>query len=142
MRTNPWTTEAGPAGCGDGSSSLGSTARCGSRCSAQLRLALNSVLQQVETAHHTRERSAAQLRRFVGDASHELRTPLAAIRGYPQLHDKGHAHRLRRAPACLGPDAQRGRPDGPPRRRAAHPRPPRPAPRTAPPERGPLPPGP
>ncbi|WP_419184094.1 histidine kinase dimerization/phospho-acceptor domain-containing protein [Streptomyces caniscabiei] len=98
--------------------------------------------QQVETAHHARERSAAQLRRFVGDASHELRTPLAAIRGYPQLHDKGHAHRLRRAPACLGPDAQRGRPDGPPRRRAAHPRPPRPAPRTAPPERGPLPPGP
>ncbi len=55
----------------------------------QLRLALNSMLQQVETAHHTRERSAAQLRRFVGDASHELRTPLAAIRGYLQLHDKG-----------------------------------------------------
>ncbi|WP_443078185.1 ATP-binding protein [Streptomyces sp. SP17KL33] len=55
----------------------------------QLRLALNTMLQQVETAHHTRERSAAQLRRFVGDASHELRTPLAAIRGYLQLHDKG-----------------------------------------------------
>lgn len=55
----------------------------------QLRLALNAMLQQVETAHHTRERSAAQLRRFVGDASHELRTPLAAIRGYLQLHDKG-----------------------------------------------------
>ncbi|MER5876895.1 MULTISPECIES: HAMP domain-containing sensor histidine kinase [unclassified Streptomyces] len=55
----------------------------------QLRLALNSMLQQVESAHRTRERSTAQLRRFVGDASHELRTPLAAIRGYLQLYDKG-----------------------------------------------------
>ncbi|MET9734765.1 HAMP domain-containing sensor histidine kinase [Streptomyces sp. NPDC006458] len=55
----------------------------------QLRLALNSMLHQVESAHRTRERSAAQLRRFVADASHELRTPLAAIRGYLQLYDKG-----------------------------------------------------
>ncbi|GGN24584.1 sensor histidine kinase [Streptomyces fuscichromogenes] len=55
----------------------------------QLRLALNSMLHQVETAYRTREHSAAQLRRFVGDASHELRTPLAAIRGYLQLYEKG-----------------------------------------------------
>ncbi|WP_405985044.1 ATP-binding protein [Streptomyces sp. NBC_00872] len=55
----------------------------------QLRLALNSMLQQVESAYVTRERSAAQLRRFVADASHELRTPLAAIRGYLQLYDRG-----------------------------------------------------
>ncbi|UPZ34188.1 HAMP domain-containing histidine kinase [Streptomyces sp. LRE541] len=55
----------------------------------QLRLALNSMLQQVEMAYRTRERSAAQLRRFVADASHELRTPLSAIRGYLQLYDKG-----------------------------------------------------
>ncbi|CAL9538781.1 ATP-binding protein [Streptomyces sp. enrichment culture] len=55
----------------------------------QLRLSLNAMLQQVESAHRTRERSAAQLRRFVADASHELRTPLAAIRGYLQLYDKG-----------------------------------------------------
>ncbi|GGQ80845.1 sensor histidine kinase [Streptomyces pilosus] len=55
----------------------------------QLRLALNSMLQQVESAYRTRERSAAQLRRFVADASHELRTPLAAIRGYLQLYDRG-----------------------------------------------------
>ncbi|MER6531585.1 HAMP domain-containing sensor histidine kinase [Streptomyces sp. NPDC001508] len=55
----------------------------------QLRLALNSMLHQVESAYHTRERSAAQLRRFVADASHELRTPLSAIRGYLQLYDKG-----------------------------------------------------
>ncbi|MGW7262445.1 ATP-binding protein [Streptomyces sp. NPDC054842] len=55
----------------------------------QLRLALNSMLQQVESAYRTRERSAAQLRRFVGDASHELRTPLSAIRGYLQLYERG-----------------------------------------------------
>ncbi len=55
----------------------------------QLRVALNSMLHQVELAYRTRERSAAQLRRFVADASHELRTPLAAIRGYLQLYDKG-----------------------------------------------------
>ncbi|KUO21703.1 sensor histidine kinase [Streptomyces dysideae] len=55
----------------------------------QLRLALNSMLHQVESAYRTREHSAAQLRRFVGDASHELRTPLSAIRGYLQLYDKG-----------------------------------------------------
>ncbi|MEW2080059.1 HAMP domain-containing sensor histidine kinase [Streptomyces sp. NPDC013433] len=55
----------------------------------QLRIALNSMLQQVESAYRTRERSAAQLRRFVADASHELRTPLAAIRGYLQLYDRG-----------------------------------------------------
>ncbi|MET9088377.1 histidine kinase dimerization/phospho-acceptor domain-containing protein, partial [Streptomyces sp. NPDC004237] len=55
----------------------------------QLRLALNSMLHQVETAYRTREGSAAQLRRFVADASHELRTPLAAIRGYLQLYEKG-----------------------------------------------------
>jgi len=55
----------------------------------QLRVALNSMLHQVESAHRTREHSAAQLRRFVGDASHELRTPLSAIRGYLQLIEKG-----------------------------------------------------
>jgi len=55
----------------------------------QLRLALNSMLHQVESAYRTRERSAAQLRRFVADASHELRTPLSAIRGYLQLYEKG-----------------------------------------------------
>ncbi|WP_405869841.1 MULTISPECIES: ATP-binding protein [unclassified Streptomyces] len=55
----------------------------------QLRLALNSMLHQVESAYRTREDTAAQLRRFVADASHELRTPLSAIRGYLQLYDKG-----------------------------------------------------
>ncbi|WTL22710.1 HAMP domain-containing sensor histidine kinase [Streptomyces sp. NBC_01506] len=65
----------------------------------QLRLALNAMLQQVESAYVTRERSAAQLRRFVADASHELRTPLSAIRGYLQLYEKG----------MLGTEAERAR---------------------------------
>ncbi|MGW4030080.1 ATP-binding protein [Streptomyces sp. NPDC004838] len=55
----------------------------------QLRVALNSMLHQVESAFETRERSTAQLRRFVADASHELRTPLSAIRGYLQLYERG-----------------------------------------------------
>ncbi|MFF2845082.1 ATP-binding protein [Streptomyces sp. NPDC058001] len=55
----------------------------------QLRLALNSMLHQVESAYRTRERSSEQLRHFVADASHELRTPLAAIRGYLQLYERG-----------------------------------------------------
>lgn len=55
----------------------------------QLRLALNAMLQQVESAYVTRERGEKQLRRFVADASHELRTPLSAIRGYLQLYEKG-----------------------------------------------------
>lgn len=55
----------------------------------QLRVALNTMLHQVESAYRTRESSAAQLRQFVADASHELRTPLSAIRGYLQLYDKG-----------------------------------------------------
>ncbi|RII20821.1 putative sensor histidine kinase TcrY [Streptomyces sp. YIM 130001] len=58
----------------------------------QLRLALNSMLHQVESAFDTRERSSEQLRRFVADASHELRTPLSAIRGYLQLYDRGILH--------------------------------------------------
>jgi two-component system OmpR family sensor kinase len=48
---------------------------------ADLRGALNTMLHKIEPALQRRERSGAQLRRFVADASHELRTPLAAIRG-------------------------------------------------------------
>ncbi|MFI6287209.1 ATP-binding protein [Streptomyces sp. NPDC051018] len=59
----------------------------------QLRVALNSMLHQVESAFETRERSEERLRRFVADASHELRTPLSAIRGYLQLYDRGMLRR-------------------------------------------------
>ncbi|MFC9338780.1 sensor histidine kinase [Streptomyces sp. NPDC057020] len=62
----------------------------------ELRTALNSMLQQVETAFRCREEASDQVKRFAADASHELRTPLATIRGYAQLFDKG----------MLGPEEQ------------------------------------
>jgi two-component system OmpR family sensor kinase len=55
--------------------------------------ALNTMLSQIESAFHARERSEASARRseermrqFVADASHELRTPLTAIRGYAEYY--------------------------------------------------------
>jgi two-component system, OmpR family, sensor kinase len=55
--------------------------------------ALNTMLAQIESAFHSRERSEAaarrseeRLRQFVADASHELRTPLTAIRGYAEYY--------------------------------------------------------
>jgi two-component system OmpR family sensor kinase len=55
--------------------------------------ALNTMLTQIESAFHARERSEASARRseermrqFVADASHELRTPLTAIRGYAEYY--------------------------------------------------------
>jgi two-component system OmpR family sensor kinase len=59
----------------------------------QLGVALNQMLQQIETAFHEREESEERLRRFVGDASHELRTPLTSIRGYAELFRRGAADR-------------------------------------------------
>jgi two-component system, OmpR family, sensor kinase len=55
--------------------------------------ALNSMLTQIESAFHARERSESaakrseeRMRQFVADASHELRTPLTAIRGYAEYY--------------------------------------------------------
>jgi two-component system OmpR family sensor kinase len=55
--------------------------------------ALNTMLTQIESAFHARERSEAaarrsqeRMRQFVADASHELRTPLTAIRGYAEYY--------------------------------------------------------
>jgi two-component system OmpR family sensor kinase len=74
----------------DGDLSRRVSARCNEVSEVeQLRLALNAMLHQVETAFETREYAASQLRHFIADASHELRTPLAAIRGYLQLYDRG-----------------------------------------------------
>jgi two-component system, OmpR family, sensor kinase len=62
----------------------------------RLGLALNSMLEQIETAFHARQASEAtarhseeKMRRFVADASHELRTPLTSIRGFAELHRQG-----------------------------------------------------
>ena len=55
----------------------------------RLGLALNSMLEQIESAFQARAASEARLRRFVADASHELRTPLAGIRAYAELFARG-----------------------------------------------------
>ena len=47
--------------------------------------ALNSLLDNVDSALAARQRSESRLREFVADASHELRTPLAAVRGYTDM---------------------------------------------------------
>jgi two-component system, OmpR family, sensor kinase len=54
---------------------------------------INTMLTQIETAFHARERSEEaavaseeRMRRFIADASHELRTPLTAIRGFAEYY--------------------------------------------------------
>jgi two-component system, OmpR family, sensor kinase len=54
---------------------------------------LNTMLSQIESAFHAREKSEAaahqseeRMRRFIADASHELRTPLTAIRGFAEYY--------------------------------------------------------
>lgn len=59
----------------------------------RLGLALNEMMQQIESAFAARAASEGRLRRFVGDASHELRTPLTSIRGYAELFRRGAADR-------------------------------------------------
>ena len=51
----------------------------------QVGLALNNLLDDVESALQARQDSEMRVRQFVADASHELRTPLASIRGYDEL---------------------------------------------------------
>ena len=50
-----------------------------------LGLALNTMLEQLQSAFAARAASEDRLRRFVSDASHELRTPLTSMRGYAEL---------------------------------------------------------
>ena len=56
---------------------------------ARINTALNSMLDNIESAFGQRGRALEQLRRFVSDASHELRTPLASVRGYAELYRMG-----------------------------------------------------
>ncbi|NHA70195.1 sensor histidine kinase [Phycicoccus flavus] len=51
----------------------------------QVGLAINTMLDDVESALQSRQDSEMRVRQFVADASHELRTPLASIRGYAEL---------------------------------------------------------
>jgi len=55
----------------------------------RLGTSLNTMLDRIDDAVKERDRTIAQMRRFVGDASHELRTPLVSVRGYAELYRMG-----------------------------------------------------
>jgi two-component system, OmpR family, sensor kinase len=57
----------------------------------RLGIALNAMLDRLESAFAARQASEERLRQFIADASHELRTPLASIRGYAELFRMGAA---------------------------------------------------
>jgi two-component system OmpR family sensor kinase len=57
--------------------------------SYELAIALNTMMETIETALDERAASEERLRRFVSDASHELRTPVTTIRGYAELYRLG-----------------------------------------------------
>ncbi|PKW26827.1 sensor histidine kinase [Phycicoccus duodecadis] len=57
----------------------------------QVGRAINTMLDDVESALQARQESEMRVRQFVADASHELRTPLASIRGYAELTRREHA---------------------------------------------------
>jgi len=59
--------------------------------SGRLGIALNSMLDRIESEVAARTASEQRIRQFVGDASHELRTPLTSIRGFAELYRRGGA---------------------------------------------------
>ncbi len=58
----------------------------------KLGLALNGMLDQIESAFAQRDATEARLRRFLSDASHELKTPLTSIQGFAELFRLGSDH--------------------------------------------------
>ena len=56
---------------------------------ARINRALNTMLNSIEGAMSSRNKTLEQMRRFVSDASHELRTPLVSVRGYAELYRHG-----------------------------------------------------
>lgn len=51
--------------------------------------AINTMLEEIESAFAQRDATEQRLRTFLADASHELRTPLTSIRGYAELFRRG-----------------------------------------------------
>jgi two-component system OmpR family sensor kinase len=62
---------------------------------AQLGVAFNTMLDEIEAAFAERDATEHRLRQFLADASHELRTPLTSIQGFAELFriggDREHA---------------------------------------------------
>ncbi len=81
------TTAASAMGAGDLSQRI-PPAAAGTEA-AELGVALNRMLGQIEAELAARTASEERLRRFVADASHELRTPLTTISGYAELYRMG-----------------------------------------------------
>ncbi len=52
-------------------------------------LALNSMLDRVETSVNQEQEAKERLRAFIDDVSHELRTPVTTIHGYADLFEQG-----------------------------------------------------
>jgi two-component system OmpR family sensor kinase len=52
-------------------------------------IAINRMLEEIESAFAQRDATEQRLRTFLADASHELRTPLTSIRGYAELFRRG-----------------------------------------------------
>jgi two-component system, OmpR family, sensor kinase len=56
---------------------------------ARINRSLNTMLNSIEGALASRNKTLQQMRQFVADASHELRTPLVSVRGYAELYRIG-----------------------------------------------------
>jgi len=54
-------------------------------------MALNRMLEHVESSLNARHRAEESMRRFIAEASHELRNPLASIRGYADFYSASPA---------------------------------------------------
>ncbi len=72
-------------------------------------MALNHLLEHVESSLNARHRAEKSMRRFIAEASHELRNPLASIRGYADFYSQPNADPAEMANALgrVGAEAKR-----------------------------------